>query len=173
MALKAGVCGIGSYYSNAFARSATRNPDIELAAYAHLDQSDETLGRLGMQSREAFGVQHGIRAYAAVPEMVHAESLDLVFITCPDDQKPQQAAGAMDAGAHAFISKPMCMSLAGADVMIDASRRNDVLLSALLPGREDGAIRAMGTRVQNGAVGRVITSRAWIQHGCFGPGTGF
>lgn len=173
MALKAGVCGIGSYYSNAFARSATRNPDIELAAYAHLDQSDETLGRLGMQSREAFGVQHGIRAYAAVPEMVHAESLDLVFITCPDDRKPQEAAGAMDAGAHAFISKPMCMSLAGADVMIDASRRNDVLLSALLPGREDGAIRAMGTRVQNGAVGRVITSRAWIQHGCFGPGTVF
>ncbi len=173
MSLKAGVCGVGSFYSNAFARSAIRNRDIELAAYAHLDQNDETLRRLGMKSREAFGAQYGIRAYSAVSEMVHAESLDLVFMTCQDDLKPQQAVYAMDAGAHVFISKPMCMTLAGADAMIDAAGRNNVLLSALMPGREDGAIRAMGTRVQEGAVGRVITTRAWIQHGCFGPGTVF
>ena len=170
MSLKAGVCGIGSFYSNAFARTANRNPDIELAAYAHLDQSDETLGSLGMKSKEAFGAQYGIRAYSTVTEMVRAESLDLVFVTCPDSLKPEQAANAMDAGAHAFISKPMCMTLAGADAMIAAAGRNNVRLSALLPGREDGAIRAMGTRVQEGAVGRVITARAWIQHGCFGPG---
>ena len=173
MALRAGVCGIGSYYSNAFARTAMRNPDIDLAAFAHLDQSDETLGRLGMRSREGFGAQYGIRAYASVPEMVRAESLDLVFVTCEDRLKPRHAASAADAGAHAFISKPMCMTLDGADAMVAAARRNDVLLSALLPGREDGAIRAMATRVRDGAVGRVISSRAWIQHGCFGPGTVF
>ncbi len=173
MSLKAGVCGIGSFYSNAFARSAKRNPDIELTAYAHLDQSDGTLGSLGMKSKEAFGAQYGIRAYSTVPEMVHAESLDIVFVTCQDSLKPQQAVSAMDAGAHAFISKPMCMTLAGADAMIAAARRNNVQLTALLPGREDGAIRAMGTRVRGGAVGRVITARAWIQHGCFGPGMVF
>jgi predicted dehydrogenase len=27
----------------------------------------------------------------------------------------------------------------------------------------------MATRVQNNAIGKVLTARAWIQHGCFGP----
>jgi predicted dehydrogenase len=171
--MKAGICGIGSFYSNAFARAAMQNSDVELGAYAHLDQSDEELRKLGMKTQEEFGAQYGIRAYAEVSEMVKAESLDLVFVACHDNTKSAQAVAAMDAGAHAYISKPMCMSLAGADAMIAAAGRNQVLLSALLPGRDDGAIRAMATRVQGGGIGRVLTTRAWIQHGCFQPGTVF
>ncbi|MBI3944886.1 MAG: Gfo/Idh/MocA family oxidoreductase [Armatimonadetes bacterium] len=173
MPLRAGICGVGSYYSGAFAGASMKNPDIELVAYAHLDQSNEELTRLRARTREAFGAQYGIRAYSQVAEMVKAESLDLVFVTCPDNRKPEQAVAAMDAGAHAYMSKPMCMSLAGADAMIAAAERNKVCFSALLPGRDDGAIRAMATRVQAGEIGKVITVRAWIQHGCFGPKTVF
>ncbi len=171
--MKAGICGIGSFYSNAFARAAMQNPDIELLAYSHLSQSDNELRKLRMKTREEFGAQYGIRSYPRVAEMVKTESLDLVFVTCHDNTKPAQAVAAMDAGAHAYISKPMCMSLAGADAMIAAARRNKVLLSALLPGRDDGAIRSMATRVQAGEIGKVLTTRAWIQHGCFQPGTVF
>jgi predicted dehydrogenase len=173
MVLKAGVCGIGSFYSHAFARTVMQNPNISLEAYAHLDQEDAQLQSLGMKSRAEFGEQYGIRPYALVEDMVRDESLDLVFVTCPDDRKAAAAVQAMDAGTHAYISKPMCLDLAGVDDMIAASRRNGVLLSALLPARDDGAIRAMATRVQAGGIGGVISSRAWIQHGCFGPATVF
>ena len=171
--MKAGICGIGSFYSGAFARAAVQNSDVELVAYAHLEQSDDALRKLRMKTREEFGAQHGIRAYSGVAEMVQAESLDLVFVTCHDSTKSAQAVAAMDAGAHVYVSKPMCMSLTGADAMIAAARRNKVLLSTLLPARDDGAIRSMATRVQAGGIGRVLTARAWIQHGCFQPGTVF
>ena len=173
MVLKAGICGIGSFYSDAFARTAAQNSTISLEAYAHLDQEEKQLQSLGMKSRSEFGEQYGIRPYSQVEEMIEAESLDLVFVTCPDNRKAAEAVKAMDAGTHAYISKPMGTDLAGVDDMIAASRRNNVLLSALLPARDDGAIRAMATRVQAGAIGRVISSRAWIQHGCFGPATVF
>lgn len=171
--MKAGICGVGSFYSNAFARAASQNPDVELVAYAHLNQSNGELEKLRMKTREAFGEQYGIKAYAGVAEMVKAEGLDLVFVTSPDNTKAAQAVEAMDAGAHVYISKPMCMTLEGVDAMIAAASRNKVLLSTLLPARDDGAIRAMATRVQKGAIGKVISARAWIQHGCFQPSTVF
>ena len=173
MSLKAGICGVGSFYSGAFARAAVQNPNVDLVAYAHLDQSDDELRKLRMKPREEFGAPYGIRGYSQVAEMVKAESLDLVLVTCPDNRKPEQAVNAMDAGAHVYISKPMCMAMAGMDAMIAAAQRNKVLLSTLLPARDDGAIRSMATRVQAGGIGKVLTTRAWIQHGCFQPGAVF
>jgi predicted dehydrogenase len=173
MALKAGICGIGSFYSSAFARAATGNSDVELKACAHLNQDETELKNLGMKSHAEFGDQFGIKSYGQVAEMIEAESLDLVFVACPDSVKATEAVNAMNAGTHVYVAKPMCMSLVGADEMISASEKNEVLLSALMPGRDDGAIRAMGDRVQAGGIGKVITSRAWIQHGCFGPSTVF
>ena len=38
-----------------------------------------------------------------------------------------------------------------ADAMIATAKRNKVLLSTLLPGRDDGAIRSMATRVHSGS----------------------
>ena len=173
MSLRAGVCGVGSFYSNAFARATMQNPGTELVAYAHLDQDDEELATLKMKAKEAFGAQYGIKAFSGVSEMVESESLDVVFVTCHDNRKAAESIAAMDAGAHVYVSKPMCMALSEADAMLAAAERNKVLLSTLLPGRDDGAIRAMGTRVQGGAIGRVLTARAWIQHGCAGPDTVF
>jgi predicted dehydrogenase len=173
MALKAGICGVGSFYSSAFGRAAIGNTDIELKSCAHLNQDESELKALGMKSPAEFADQFGIKPYAQVAEMVEAESLDLVFVACPDNVKAAEAVNAMNAGTHVYVAKPMCMSLEGADEMISASEKNGVLLSALMPARDDGAIRAMADRVLAGGIGKVISSRAWIQHGCFGPSTVF
>jgi predicted dehydrogenase len=164
---------VGSFYSNAFARALQQNAGTDLVAYAHLDQSDDELTTLGMKPRSEFGAQYGIKEYSGVEEMVASESLDAVFVTCYDNRKSAQSIAAMDLGAHVYVSKPMCMTLEGADAMLEAAERNGVLLSTLLPGRDDGAIRAVGTRVLDGAIGRVVSARAWIQHGCFRPSTVF
>jgi len=173
MALKAGICGVASFYSTAFAGAANGHPDLELVACAHLDQSDEELQKLGRATKADFASGLGIKAYSRVDEMVEAESLDLVFVCAADNMKAEQAVLAADAGAHVYLSKPMCKDLAGADAMLDAAKRTGKLISPLIPGRYDGAIRSMMDRVKNGEIGRVLTARAWIQHGCFGPGTVF
>ena len=169
MRLKAGICGVGSFYSDAFARAAMGHPQVELVAYAHLDQDDEELRRQRRKSKLEWGQQYGLKAYSQVDEMVKSEELDLVFIASPDNIKAEHAIKAADAGAHVYLAKPMCTALHDADAMIEAAKRNKVLISALMPARYDGAIRAMYDHVANGAVGRVLTVRAWIQHGCFSP----
>lgn len=173
MTLKAGVCGVGSYYSDAFARAAVNHPEVELVAYAHIDQSDAELKKQSRKTRSEYGQHYGLKSYSTTAEMVEAESLDLVFVTAHDNLKAREAVAAANAGAHVYISKPMCMTLAEADEVIEAGQRNKVLVSALMPGRDDGAIRAMANRVISGDIGKVLTARAWIQHGCFGPGTVF
>lgn len=173
MGLRAGICGIGSFYSDAFARTAIRHPEIELIAYAHLDQPDEELRNQKRKGKEDWGRQYGLKAYSQVSDMVRSEDLNLVFVTAPDNVKAKHAVEAADNGVHVFISKPMCLTLEDADEMIAAARRNDVLISALMPGRYDGAIRALHDRIAKGAIGKVLTVRAWIQHGCFAPGTVF
>ena len=173
MALKAGICGIGSFYSDAFASAARAHPDLELAACAHLDQNDDELKKLRRGTKSDFAERYGIKAYSQVTEMVTAEGVDVVFVCAPDIAKADQAVAEADAGAHAYMAKPMCKTLPGADAMIEAAKRNGVLMSALIPGRYDGAIRAMCERAKAGEIGKVITARSWIQHGCFGPGTVF
>ena len=173
MSLKAGISGIGSFYSSAFASAARSQKDIELIACAHLDQDDGELQTQGRPSKDEFASQLGLKPYSATAEMVQQESLDLVFVCAPDNRKAEEAVYAANAGAHVFLSKPMCKTLADADAMLAARDSNGVLISALIPGRFDGAIRSMVERVKNGEIGRAITARSWIQHGCFGPKTVF
>ena len=61
MAIRTGIIGIGSYYSNAFARALRRLPQVELLAAAHLNQPDETLKLNINQTREQFAGTHGVR----------------------------------------------------------------------------------------------------------------
>jgi predicted dehydrogenase len=173
MILKAGICGVGSFYSTAFASTAKSHPSVRLVACAHLDQPDEELKRLRRPTKGDFAAQFGLNAYRDVDEMVRTESLDLVFVCAPDNVKATQVVRAVEAGAHVYISKPMCKDLAGADAMLATARRANKLVSPLIPGRYDGAIRTMMGRVIGGEIGRVVSARAWIQHGCFGPGTVF
>ena len=118
-----------------------------MVACAHLDQSDDELRKLGRPSRSEFAARHRIKPYSQVAAMVKAEGLHLVFVCARDSVKAEQAVLAADAGAHVYLSKPMCKTLAGADAMIAAAQRNKVLISALIPGRYDGAIRAVYDRV--------------------------
>ena len=173
MALRAGICGIGSFYSSAFAGVAAAHPEIDLVACAHLGQDDEGLKKLSRPSRDEFAGRFGLKTYSGVDEMAESESLDIAFVCAPDTEKAKQAVLAADRGAHVYLSKPMCKTLADADAMLAAAKRNGVLISPLIPGRYDGAIRSMMDRVKGGEIGKVITARAWIQHGCFGPGTVF
>lgn len=173
MSLKAGISGVGSFYSDAFANAALKHSDIDLVAFAHLNQTDEELRKQSRRTSSEFGEHYKLKPYSQTDEMVQAEALDLVFVTAHDNLKDGEAVAAATAGAHVYISKPMCMTLEGAEAIIEAGKRTNVLVSTLMPGRDDGAIRAMANRVRAGEVGKVLSARAWIQHGCFGPDTIF
>lgn len=95
------------------------NPDAEL--YAICDSDEEKLRR-----RQAeWGVPHIFTDYR---QMLADPEIDLVEILTPHHCHCCMAADAARAGKHVSVQKPMCNTLAEADVMIAAAREAGVKL---------------------------------------------
>lgn len=62
-------------------------------------------------------------------EALADSSIDLMVIATPNDLHAPQAHAALDAGKHAVIDKPFCLSVAEGEALIDHARRAGRLLS--------------------------------------------
>lgn len=67
----------------------------------------------------------GLNIYHDLAEMLHAEPLDAVSITLPTYLHAECTIAALEAGVHVLCEKPMAMTTAECDRMIEAARRND------------------------------------------------
>ena len=145
-------------------------PEVDLIAAAHLGQDNETLKAVANITKESYAEKYQVKLYETAEEMIDKESLDMVFICSKNSSRPYYAMIAASAGLDVYLAKPMCATLEGAKVILEASKRNSkVLMATLNPARYDGAIQEMYNRVKAGDVGEPITARVWIQHGAFEP----
>src|SRR5437764_2378748 len=67
---------------------------------------------------EAFAAAHGARAYASLEEMLGNERIDVVHILVPPDLHHSLSKKALQAGAHVLVEKPMCVSAAECDDLL-------------------------------------------------------
>ena len=72
-----------------------------------------------------YGIQRACRDYR---EMLADPAIEMVTITAPNRLHAQMTVDAARAGKHVVCEKPLSMTLEEADVMIDACRREGVLL---------------------------------------------
>jgi myo-inositol 2-dehydrogenase/D-chiro-inositol 1-dehydrogenase len=116
--VRVGLVGSG-FISTIHAEALKRVPGAELFAVA-----SPTEGKA-----DAFARRHGVRhAFRDYERLVAVEELDLVVIGCPNDLHCAVTVAAAAAGKHVVCEKPLCLSLAEADRMIDACRRASVKL---------------------------------------------
>jgi predicted dehydrogenase len=74
--------------------------------------------------REAMGARYGVASlHADHRNMLDAGGLDAVLISAPAATHAGVAIDALDAGLHAFVEKPLCITLADADRVIAARDR--------------------------------------------------
>ena len=88
--------------------------------------------------RTQIQAEHQIRAYAQLEEALADPEVDLVVLATPNDLHASQAIEALNAGKHVVIDKPMCLSVAEADRIIETSRDADRVLSVFQNRRWDG-----------------------------------
>lgn len=65
-----------------------------------------------------------IAMYTDYREMLQKENLDAVFISTPNFVHTEQAVAFLDAGVHVFLEKPMGVSKAECDAVLQAATRN-------------------------------------------------
>jgi predicted dehydrogenase len=63
------------------------------------------------------------RAHPDLPALLADRDVDLVVIATPSHVHADQTIAALDHGKHVVCEKPMALSVADADRMIDPSRR--------------------------------------------------
>ena len=73
---------------------------------------------------QAAAQRHGTRASHTVEELLADKAVDIVSLCTPSGLHAQQALQALHAGKHVVVEKPLALTLADADAVIEAAQRN-------------------------------------------------
>jgi scyllo-inositol 2-dehydrogenase (NADP+) len=124
-----GVGLVGYGYAGRVFHSALveRAPGLELRAVMTRDPA----------RREQAARERGVATYATLADLVADPAIDLVVIATPHDTHAALAVAALEAGKHVVVDKPLAITLAEADRLVDVARRADRMLSAFHNRRWD------------------------------------
>jgi predicted dehydrogenase len=140
------ILGLGHWYSAfGLARAIPEYSKAELVGVAWHDRTQ----------LEAFTGAFGVRGYSDYDELLARESVDIVQIAAPVSESMDLAIRAARAGKHIVLGKPMAMSTAEADRIVEAVEQAGV---ACLPFQGIMRLRAseLKTRIDRGDIGEIV-----------------
>ena len=106
----------------------------------------------------AFGKRYGItRLYTSVPEMLAALPEGALLNTTPTREHARVAIAALDAGRDVLSEKPMALSPAEADRMIEAANRNGRVLQLCFMSRFAPAWIKIRELLDSGEIGELLS----------------
>ena len=132
---------------------AAKDNGFEIAAVCDIrdDHIDDMFTRSVLTAQESAA----IRRYADYRDMMDAEKPELVSIALPSLLHAEAALEAIGRGINVIIEKPMAMSMADADKIVEAADRTGVTVSACHQNRFNKAVQEMRAALENGRFGRL------------------
>jgi predicted dehydrogenase len=146
-----GLIGCGDVVRKRVARAIKDEPRSRLIAACRRD-ADELI-----RFCESFGVE---RAYASSDDLLADGDVDAVYIATPVCFHLPQTLAAARAGKHVLVEKPMAMSVAECEQMIDACRQAGVKLSVAYYRRFYPLVRRVHELISEGEIGRPLAVTA-------------
>lgn len=143
MMIKVGIVGYGYAGRGLHSYLVQHTPGLQLAAVVSSS----------VEKRQQINRLHDVTAYEDIGQLLERADISLVIIATPHYLHAQQAILAMNAGKHCVVDKVMCMNAAEAQAMIEASERNQVLLSVFQNRRWDWDFLTLQKALQSGMIG--------------------
>lgn len=143
-------------------------PYSHAAAFAHEPRTTLVAGAApSEESRARFRQRYaGVRTYADYNRMLEEEDLDIVGVATHAPLHADATAAAAGAGAKGIlVTKPMAISLAGCDRMLDVCRRHGTRLTIGHGRRWMKHYRFARKLIAGGAVGELREATAYCTHG--------
>jgi len=127
--------------------------DVDLAALADRDpHKAETLSR-----------RFGVPLVMEAQELIEYDELDAVVLCTPNGMHEQQAVAALESGKHVLVERPVALTAAGAQRVVEAARASGTVLTVGLPHRFRPEVIALKDFVAGSEVGRVFSMHtSWM-----------
>jgi phthalate 4,5-cis-dihydrodiol dehydrogenase len=109
----------------------------------------------------SFSDRFHAKTFASIEEILHDPEIDTVWIATPNIFHSRHTIQAAEAGKHVIIEKPMAISLAEAEQMIDACDRHNVHLVCGGSRSSSAVVRKMREIVRGGGLGRLRAMTSW------------
>jgi hypothetical protein len=113
----------------------------------------------------------GAWAGASVDELVRADEVDVVVVATPPSSHAALGLQLLRAGKHVVCEKPMCLTVAEADSLIDAARAEGRTFTVNQSRRWDPDFLALRRAVDGGHLGEVFNVERADSSTRAGPGT--
>jgi len=145
-----GIVGLGMAGA-VMVRAAALHRGFRLAAAADLNAAP----------RDAFARDRGARAYTDIRLLLDDPAVEAVYIATPHQFHAEHARLAAAAGKHVILEKPMALTLADCDAIIDAADAAGVRLIIGHTHAYDPPIRLMRAMIASGELGRLGMIASW------------
>lgn len=137
----------------------------------HAHAIRQTLGArlVGVVSRSpekgaAFAGQHGVSVVtSSVEAMVARPDVHVVIVATPSGAHLEPALASIQAGKHVLIEKPIEVTPARADQILQAADQHGVLVGAIFQGRFGPGAQRVKAAVDAGRLGRLVLASAAIK----------
>ena len=134
------------------------------AAIAELDDAE----LVGCHNRTpekaaAFAAEHGGAAYGSLDELLADDRVTVVCVNTPSGARRDIAVAAAEAGKHVVVEKPLEVTLARCDAIIDACDAAGVKLCTIMQSRFSGANVALKAAVDAGRFGTLTLGDTYVK----------
>jgi len=129
-------------------------PNVEVAYCCDVDERRlaATAARLGIETSRAVGDFRRI---------LDDKSVDIVIVGTPDHWHSPASILACDAGKHVYVEKPLSHNIREGRLLVEASRRNQVLVQHGTQVRSTPMIAAGVKLLREGIIGDVLVAKCW------------
>jgi predicted dehydrogenase len=144
--LRIGIIGIGWYAGKELIPKLRETGKVEIVAIARRSADRLALAQQELNVREA---------YIDWREMLKKSTLDAVVIATPPNAHAEPTLAALERGLHVFVEKPMALTRADAQRMVEAAAKADRILMVGYNARGMGSWRTIKRKLSEGAIGRL------------------
>jgi UDP-N-acetyl-2-amino-2-deoxyglucuronate dehydrogenase len=114
-------------------------------------------------SADPFAAKHNCTPYTSLSEMLQHPNLDIVTICTPSGAHLDPAVAAALAGKHVIVEKPLEVTLARCDAIINACKQSGVQLFTVFPSRFHEASRLLKSAVEKNKFGKLSVGDAYVK----------
>lgn len=159
-----GVNGRGMAHVQGFAAL----PNCKIAAICDVDERATAKGVSFVESKHSYKPQ----ALGDFRKALDDDAIDVLVVAAPNHWHGPATILGCSAGKHVYVEKPCCHNPREGELMVEAARKNKVVVTQGTQRRSWPSIIEAIDKVRGGAIGKVHYSRAWYNNrrGSIGKG---